>query len=494
MTSISLPATGQGKSLLFPLRLTVPLKASSGKELHLSYIQAPGGACLTAGDLKKLPANHIKNLLSSASAFFSRVDLKKFLASFKGSNGNFQPNASISAMREWKLYQGNIVKIDQYAQRAQIGPYKFRPQYQYGSALVPELKGSYGISPYKIAEISRKTLCIPEAEASATQTAQLPVGVGATAVYISSKALQYSVQVDGAIFQSMCQGSIPLYGLSSGFIIYNAYNDLKKAAAIRDKEGEKEAARCAFEGGVLATGTFSWAAADILTHSSHAAAAIAGAAALSTTSAACFGLGYALGATVASYNILRCMRFRNSIDALLENRDLSEEQRVRGALLFLRDKIFIAERDLVKIEAEEKARNPNATPEEFKKNMELAVSLFAQKKIAKFKRRSGEKSAAETLCKLDKILKKINSPIVSEKGIEEGKALLDLVKKENYKKIILNCVLMIASLIGLAATIAGTFFSFGALPLFLAIVTGIISFFMTYFSYYYYMSECDNKL
>lgn len=439
----------------------IPLSLRNGLSTQITFIRAKNGPRIFARDLRCIPGRLLGKLIQAATDFLSENEHRNFISERSSlRNVCFDIGERVSAedergRREFSQgtlhqeYERQISRIDHYMRRARIGPYAHLPPEQ--------------IPP---GHAANETLI--HTDTSYIDYVHPVVSYGSTGLFLTSSALLSLSRISRPLLISLCQSSIPLYGLSSGFILYRAYNDYQAAKAIGDMEGAKEAKRTAVEGAVLALGTLPWGASEILLETgSSASHLIAG---LTYASAVFYGAGYLAGTIVSAYGMSRCIRFRNRLNSFLKNYALPEIQRIKGALHFLKDQLAITPQELQEMAA---SLSPGTSIQE-------KISHVLQTKIARLGRRIGEKALREVMQKLEGILQRLDSPQAQASALQEADALIALIKSENRKKIFTQCVMMIIGLIGLLATIATSVSSFGALPLLLIAISCVLSAYGSY--------------
>lgn len=207
---------------------------------------------------------------------------------------------------------------------------------------------------------------------------------------------------------------------------------------------------------------------------------VVGAGAVQTTvglvGGAFFAIDYFLGASAAIMNMYRCHTLNNHINEFLDNSKLSEEEQIRGALLYLRDKIYVTQKEKQKIIDE---LDPNLTPEEKTKALEKQLKNLQDFKIEHLKRRLNGQTIVNLKENIDTILRNLDNPQEKALALEKGKELIKTVKTGILRKAALHFMMLTASILGLTALILISVFSKGAilaLPILLYITAYIIWF------------------
>lgn len=169
----------------------------------------------------------------------------------------------------------------------------------------------------------------------------------------------------------------------------------------------------------------------------------------------CFGAGSILGTVLSALGIYRCRLFAEDLNGYLE-RNASEEERVKGALRFLRSCCFVSDEERADLRAK------HGEGEEYK----AALKNFAEVKILQFKRRTSMRSAEQVVENVDRLLANFN--------LDEAKKIIGIVQKDNRMKTVLFAIGMLSSLLCVAGLMLGLFSGFATLPTILYIVSSSI--------------------
>ena len=203
---------------------------------------------------------------------------------------------------------------------------------------------------------------------------------------------------------------------------------------------------------------------------------------LGAASVGVFGIGSIIGIGMSSLGIYRCRTFRNRLDQYLENPNLSEKERLSSAIHFLRDSIIVNEREIKELLRMARSENPVATKSEIQDILKQKIKDKTESKINHLKRRTSLRSLSAILDHSDQILAKLNSS--TQEGIEEAKALIGIVKEDNRKKEKFYILMLVSSILGLAALIASSIATAGIAPMVLFALSSAIMLFAVLFNYY----------
>ncbi len=196
-----------------------------------------------------------------------------------------------------------------------------------------------------------------------------------------------------------------------------------------------------------------------------------------------------------------CAQFRSRINAYLEMKQLSDQERVLEALEYLKTKIAPTEEEKEGISREVEALHPDWSPEQKLNVTKRKILNLAEVKIRFIKRRTDQKTAERILLEVDKHIERLQNPVryreelknqltgqedsevkptlvisdIEEKHLAEAKELIAQVMERNKKKIQLSLVVATTSAIAFAALLIGTFLSLGILPLALYMLSSAIA-------------------
>ncbi len=247
----------------------------------------------------------------------------------------------------------------------------------------------------------------------------------------------------------------------------------ERSRDIHDEEGHRRAVAKILYGQTQTAGAALFFAEKGCELSSTSAAAIAG---ISLGTAALFFSGVAsiTGLFLSSLGMWRCAKFRERIDEYFTRPNLTEEQRVIGALRFLQDLISVTPEERLGIEKMIENQHPEKSPAEQKELIEKTLSDLVETKVAYVKRRSSIRSLRLIMDKSDGIIQKIQEPKTRAVGITEGKELIQAIHRQSVFKACLYAIGAFAGLLGMAALIAGIICTCGTLPLALASAAALI--------------------
>ncbi len=148
----------------------------------------------------------------------------------------------------------------------------------------------------------------------------------------------------------------------------------------------------------------------------------------------------AMGRNIYFYN--KCKKFQDKLNSYLNNESISKENRLKGALLFLKDKVSLNDLDLKKIIYDIKSKNPEISKEALENLVEKeAISRLLVKK-KRFQRRVGFVAYKEINNNINKMLEKLDN-----NELDDVEAFLNGIKKLNKSKINENKWFAIATIL-----------------------------------------------
>lgn len=221
---------------------------------------------------------------------------------------------------------------------------------------------------------------------------------------------------------------------------------------IGDQEGVKRSYTKMASGGVVGCGASLFLSGRLLTlFGSYGVAS-----ALLGVSSALFGVGFVIGIRSCAMGAIRCSKFQGRLNEYMNNEKLLLEERVRGALRFLRGSITVTQEELEKIQSEVD-KDPKIG--EKASEIEKRVKNLTETKVLYMKRRTSVRSLKNILDDVDSILEKMKNPETKEKAIKDGLKLILDVQKDSLAKKTLYILGTIAACIALASAIIGIFSS-----------------------------------
>ncbi len=244
----------------------------------------------------------------------------------------------------------------------------------------------------------------------------------------------------------------------------------KRAANIGDEEGLRRANALVVSGSLCSLGSAAYLTGrvcDTFSVASRGAAPFAAASAL-------FGLGSVLGAWASFLGGWRCKDFNDKLEAYLDHPNLTQLERFRGALNFLKETIMVTREEEIDIAQKIDADHPGLSADKREKLIEEKRSNLTEVKVKYMKRRTSARSLYLILTQCDQILAKLGDPAKEKEGIREATLLFMEVEQENNTKMSLYILGFIASLIGLAALAIATFFTAGVFPFVLYGISGTV--------------------
>jgi hypothetical protein len=242
--------------------------------------------------------------------------------------------------------------------------------------------------------------------------------------------------------------------------------EYKHSQAIGDKEGRRRATVRMASGGIVSAASLIYLSGrifDTLESATVSAASIG-------TASVLFGIGSMLAMGASILGAVRCTRFDARLHEYLEHPGISEVDRYKGALQFLKDSISVTAEERGWIENEVK----HLPEEERGKAIEQKLRQLTETKIKYMKRRTSNRSLQLILTKTDRLLRLLSQEATQPEGIKESAILLHEIRKENQRKTALYILGFVAALISALGMIAGTFFTAGALPFVLYGISAMI--------------------
>lgn len=246
--------------------------------------------------------------------------------------------------------------------------------------------------------------------------------------------------------------------------------EYKRAKRIGDEEGRRRAAIRVASGSVCTPASFAYLAGKVC--DTFVSAPVASA--LLNSAEALFGIGSMIAMGAALLGTYRCYSFNDRINDYLENKNLTQVERLRGVLHYLKDAISVTPEEKTKIEKEIERKHPQWTQEKKARFLQQKIADLTETKVKHMKRRTSNKSLQMILTQSSALLHKLNSSETQAEGIKEATLMIDKIQKENKAKLALYALSFVAALISFVALGVMTFFSAGALPFVLYGIAGTI--------------------
>lgn len=415
------------------------LDIGQGETCSLHYVRGKG-PILTAEDLGKLTYHDFQHLISAATDLFSQKEVRTSLGASVEQH-SFQATSKAN-----ERYIDAVGKVDLYAKRCGIGPYNKRQEISSYEQDIAD----------RILEIAKKSALAPnDPYESKLANIQAAANISCDTISVTRNIMR-SISAIGPghpYVSFLSNWVLSLLGLAAVFSTRNAYHDYHASIQVKDKEGANESAKKLVENSLLISASTAWAASNVI--DAVDPSLFAGAILDHFISSAFMGAGL-IGLGIATKNIYRSVDFRLSIASFMENPHLSEKEKIQGTLNFFKDQIWLTDEEMESIK--------DITTLECK----------AKEKIARFRRRAGNKSVKEIIKTITSILEKLQDPKLEKEAILEGKRLIQLVKKENLKRVFFYVLSYLAFAVGLIATILATLGTFGTLPFILSAISGSI--------------------
>ncbi len=254
--------------------------------------------------------------------------------------------------------------------------------------------------------------------------------------------------------------------------------EYKRSKLIGDEEGIRRGQARILSGGIISTASFGYLSGKILDSyvSATAASVVLGAANV------LFGVGSMLAMGTSLLGALRCERFNQRLNEYLDNPNLSEKDRLKSALKYLKECISISpeEREILVQQVEKE--HPDWTQEAKEKLLNQKLADLTEVKVKYMKRRTSSRSLQLILRDTDKILALLENPETAVEGITKASVLINTIQKESRLKKTLYMLGFVAALVSFAAMMILTFMSAGALPFVLYGISGTIYLLITVYT------------
>jgi hypothetical protein len=281
----------------------------------------------------------------------------------------------------------------------------------------------------------------------------------------------YSIAPDGS-FADRLGDQLGYYtGLFSAFFAFKeieqGMSEYKRAMFIGDEEGKRRAQLRFFRGGLVSTGSAAYLAHKLWEPALSASASLG----LTVASQVCFGFGSLVNVGTSALGALRCYRFNERLNEYLFNPNLTEEQRLSGALEFLKDEISVTADEKEEILAK---INPSLPAEERTQILIEEIAKLTELKVKHLKRRTSNQSLLMILKHVDPILVKLKNPATAIEGMQEAAVLLTKLQMENKTKFNLHSLSIVAGLLGLIGMLLFILVPFAALPFIFYGIAGTI--------------------
>lgn len=260
--------------------------------------------------------------------------------------------------------------------------------------------------------------------------------------------------------------------LDGGIIEY------KRSNLIQDAEGQRRAEARILSGSILSAGSVSYLAGKISeTFISASAASFLG-----SLSNVLFGTGALIAIGSAGLGAMRCERFNKRLTEYLENPNLSEEERLKGALNFLKDSIVVTEEEKGELIAQIEKEHPDWSKEQKNQLLNQKMTDLTEVKVKYMKRRTSNKSLYLILTQVDPLLAKLSNPETAEEAIKEALILIHTIQGQNRIKLSLYLLGLVAAVISFVGMLLMSLLSAGAIPFVFYSVAGLIYLSMTLYS------------
>ncbi len=234
----------------------------------------------------------------------------------------------------------------------------------------------------------------------------------------------------------------------------------KRSKVIGDGEGTRRAGARVLSGTIISTASLGYLAGKFCNTyaSSVAASGVLGAANV------LFGVGSVLAMGSSLLGALRSSRFNDRLDEYLENTTLSEIDRLKSALKFLKESITVTAEEKAALTQEIDEKHPSWSESEKTRLLKQRLADLTEVKVKYMKRRTSTRSLALILNQADSILAQMDDPKTRASGIAKATVLIHQIQKDSRIKKALYILGFVAALVSFVAMLIITFVSSGALP------------------------------
>lgn len=332
-----------------------------------------------------------------------------------------------------------------------------------------EPEGTYRNVPL-VPSLVQKTLSRVQEPAGINLSSKVVTSLSLTDATISS--LSNSLQLIPSIGSkhSIVQGlRIASSGLGlligSAVTVGNGLADFNKSRQVNDCEGMR-CARAEIVAGAFAVNSAALSLTEKIAISISA---------LSSASNVLYVLGSLINMGASIYLTQRCISFLSKIDHSLEAKGLSEKERTIRALQFLKSKIILTPEEQEAIEKGVDQLHPKWGPNEKSREVRRRILDRSEVKVRYFKRRTSLPTAIRVLKEIDHHLNQLKGPNCDEKSLKAAQELIEEVKSQSRKRVLLSAVAIATSTVALIGLVLGTFFSLGTLPFVLYAISSVIA-------------------
>lgn len=263
--------------------------------------------------------------------------------------------------------------------------------------------------------------------------------------------------------------------------LIDGVSEHERAKEIGDLEGKRRAEAKLLSGGTLFAGSLSYLAGKIFDEKLSMAL---GAHVLSASSLL-FCVGSLIGIVTSALGVVRCEKFNNRLSEYLQNPNLTEVERVRGAWTFLKDSLVVSAEEKGEIEKSVREQYRSLSKQDQDTLIQKQIENLTETKVKYMKRRTSTKSLQLILENADDILAKLNSKSVraQREGVVKATQLIDVIQKENRTKMLLYAIGTIASIISFVGLL---FMTLTPAAIFPFVLCGIASSIYLALSIYYW--------
>ena len=250
----------------------------------------------------------------------------------------------------------------------------------------------------------------------------------------------------------------------------NGLVEYKRSKVIGDEEGLRRSVARISSGGIISAASLGYLVEKICnTYISQGAAFAA-----MGVSDVLFGVGSFLAMGISLLGALRCSRFNDRLNEYRFNSKLSEVDRLKAILKFLKECINVTPEERESLIQQIKKDHPDWSNELKEKLLKQKLADLTETKVKYMKRRTSGRSLFLILKGVDDILAKFEDPETVVEGVSRAIKLISTVQRESRTKQSLYALGVVAAVVSFVAMLFLTLGSFGVLPFILYGITGTI--------------------
>ena len=246
--------------------------------------------------------------------------------------------------------------------------------------------------------------------------------------------------------------------------------DLKRAKKIHDEEGTRRALARITSGAIVGTASAAYLSGKVFDTFGISQASLGSLAMANIL----FGLGSLLAFGMSTLGWIRCRRFDKRLSEYLENPHLTEWQKIRGALWFLKDAVSVTPEEMADLRAKIEKKHGYLSSIEKENLLQRDLTHLTESKVKYLKRRTSVKGLRLIMQHVDSLLDKLGDEQKRPEAIKEAALLLQKIQNETRVKTSLHILSFIAGMISFVAMAISALITGGALTFVLYGVSGAI--------------------